>query len=101
MLHSFPTRRSSDLSLVSPSQLFEQVVQVAPSFDTVLRSHMELNKQLLPHLLIADLLRFLQSTFSGSLCDGAVPPTIAEIEGAFRVLDMGLSDGDDHTLNAI
>ncbi|SRR2546425_1908128 len=86
---------------MKPDALFDQIVQAAPSFETVRIDHVSFHHELLSHVLIADLLRFLQSRFSGDLIENAQPPTPTETHNVFQILDRGLVEGDYATQNAI
>jgi len=85
---------------LKPAELFEEIVRVAPSFATVRRAHIEDYGELLAHVLMGDLLRFVQSHFSGELREGAAAPTQVEMQAIFDVLDQGL-DAHETTENAI
>jgi hypothetical protein len=86
---------------MTPTQLFDRVVEMAPSFEAVRRAHIDAFDDLLPHLLIADVLRYLDSHFSGVRFEGAEPPTVAEMQQVLSLLDLALADGDEATQNAI
>jgi len=86
---------------MNPSELFDQLVQAAPAFGVVRREHMTDNGELLSHVLMGDVLRFLESHFSGKPCVGAEPPTADQVRAALQVLDRGLAEGDEDTDNAI
>jgi hypothetical protein len=86
---------------MNPSDLFDQVVQAAPAFEVVRREHIADNGALLSHVLMADVLRFLESHFSGVPFAGAEPPTADQVRAALQVLDRGLVEGDEDTDNAI
>ncbi len=86
---------------VGPQELFDQVVEQAPSFEGLRRSHLDAFKEFLPHLLMYDLVLFVKSHFTGMRCEGVEPPSEAELRAVFDVLDRGFAEGDDATRNVI
>jgi hypothetical protein len=80
---------------MSPSELFDSIVAVAPPFQAVRREHLVDNDdQLLPHLLMSDLLRYLGSGITRGV-------DRAEIVAILNVLDEALASGNSETENAI
>ena len=71
---------------MKPAELFEEIVRVAPSFATVRRAHIEDYGELLAHVLMGDLLRFVQSHFSGELREGPAAPTQVEMQAIFDAI---------------
>jgi len=86
---------------VTIDQLFDLLTQATPSFDRVRRAHVEAYQEVLPHLLVSELLAFIESRFSGVLWAEVEAPNMDEIRALFEVLEAGLEQGDDYTVDAI
>jgi hypothetical protein len=89
---------------VTEAELFQRIVDVAPDFEAVRVEHLRDNfGELLPHLLMADLLRYVALALGApDKLDGlAVPPSRQEVSAILAVLDRGLAEGDAATDNAI
>src|SRR5206468_2870051 len=86
---------------LTPKQLFEQIVAASPSFRAVLDDHVRDNDELLPHVLMADLLRYLGSYFTREILVPAPPPNGDELNRALLVLDNAMAAGDPDIENAI
>jgi len=83
---------------MSPAQLFAEVEKVSPGFRPVLAEHLGDYGELLAHVLVADLLRYVGShleSAEGSSGGGT------EIQAILAVLDSGIVSGTDATVNAI
>ena len=86
---------------MTPEQLFNRVTMAAPGFKVVMEEHLRYYGELLPHVLIADLLRYLGSHFRKTSQVEPSPPTAAELEGVLLLLDAAIEAGNSATENAI
>ena len=84
---------------MSPRELFEQVEVASPSFRAVARQHLSDNRELLPHVLMADLLRHVGAFFESS--HSASSPSEAEVKAIMALLDSSLAEGGGETANII
>lgn len=81
-----------------PQELFEKVVAECPAFGAVVAEHLKDNDgELLAHLLMADLRRFVGSGLGTDSQLGVSPPTYEEIQRILTVLDLAFTAGDDST----
>lgn len=83
---------------MSPTQLFAEVEKISPGFRPVLAEHLSDYGELLAHVLMADLLRYVGSHLE-SAEDSSGGGT--EIQAILAVLDSGIVSGNDATVNAI
>ena len=79
---------------MTPQVLFQKVGSVAPGFNAVMAEHLEDNGELLPHLLIADLLRYVGSKVGSAR-------GIEEVRRILDVLEEAYRSGDPDTENVI
>jgi hypothetical protein len=79
---------------MKPRELFDAVALAAPRFGEVMRDHVVDNDELLPHLLMADLLRYV-----GALAK--TDDSHAELLKIFELLEVAFVSGDADTENAI
>jgi hypothetical protein len=86
---------------MSPHELFGEVAGVAPTFGALLREHLRDHGELLPHVLMYDLLQYTGSHFSGKSFMGAVPPTLSEVQSILAVLTSEITAHNPTTENAI
>jgi hypothetical protein len=88
---------------VNEAELFQCIVDVAPGFEAVRAEHLRENEELLPHLLMADLLRYVSLALGApdTLHGLAIPPSEQEVSAIFAVLEGCLAEGDSATVNAI
>ena len=80
---------------MAPAQLFQHIVQVVPSFAPALSEHLQDNGELLPHVLMSDLLRFV-----GARIDQH-GQTAVEVAVILDTLEDEVLGGDADTVNAI
>lgn len=80
---------------MSPAQLFQHVAQAVPSFAPVLSEHMQDYGELLPHILMSDLLRFV-----GSRIEQNRQATV-EVVTILDALEREVSGDDADTVNTI
>lgn len=83
---------------MSPAELFAEVGKVSPGFKRVLAEHLSDYGELLAHVLMADLLRYVGSHLDGAGDSSAVR---TEIQAILAALDGGIVSGDDSTVNVI
>lgn len=83
---------------MTPAALFAQVGAVAPSFGAVAQEHLEDNGELLPHLLMADLLRYVGASLSSS---GESLASQSEVLAVLAVLDAAAACGNEETENVV
>jgi hypothetical protein len=86
---------------VTPERLFDSVIAVAPGFRGVREEHMRDNDELLLHVLMSDLLRFVGSHFTGASTVPADPPTENDVKAVLQVLDGAITAGNADVENAI
>lgn len=82
-------------------ELFGRVVQACPSFEGAVEEHIKDFDEVLPHLLMADIGRVIESGFTGRSTLGLTPPSQDEIRAVLAVLEEGLADGDETVDNVI
>lgn len=80
---------------MSPAELFERVVQVAPAFGQSVAQHLQDNDGLLPHVLMPRLLGFVGE------CLSAHAPVAAPVHGVLELLEAEVVGGDAETENVI
>jgi hypothetical protein len=81
---------------MSPQQLFERIVQVAPSFASVEAEHLRDNGALLPHVLMGDLLRFV-----GEHIGRAQHQPQPEVLAVLELLEAEVAGGNAEAQNLI
>ena len=86
---------------MTAEQLFKRISMAAPGFAVVVNEHLRDNGELLAHVLMADLLRYIGSYFTRSSTIGAEPPTAAEVRTMLQVLDAAMDNANSATENAI
>ena|SRR2546426_12836162 len=86
---------------LTAEQLFKRITMAAPGFKAVVDEHMRDNDELLAHVLMSDLLRYIASHFTGLSTVPAVPPTAAEVRTMLQVLDAAMENANSATENAI
>ena len=84
------------LGRMSPQQLFERIVQVAPSFASVEAEHLRDNGALLPHVLMGDLLRFV-----GEHIGRAQHQPQPEVLAVLELLEAEVAGGNAEAQNLI
>ncbi|MEQ1802210.1 MAG: hypothetical protein ABL989_09835 [Gammaproteobacteria bacterium] len=80
---------------MSPAQLFQHIAQAVPSFAPVLSEHLHDNGELLPHVLMGDLLCFVGARIEQR---GQTAIEVAEI---LNTLECEVSGDNADTANAI
>lgn len=70
---------------MSPVELFAEVARVSPGFKRVAAEHLADNEELLPHPLMANLLRHIGSHFQGP--DDARPST-AQVQAMLTIQEL-------------
>jgi hypothetical protein len=80
---------------MTPAQLFQHIAQVVPSFAPVLSEHLQDYDELLAHVLMSDLLRFV-----GARIDQR-GQTAVEVATILGILEYEVLMGDADTVNAI
>jgi len=81
---------------MSPAQLFRQAIGIAPSFEPVLAEHLSDNDgELLPHLLMGDLLRFVGARVGKQANDSV------EVVLLLDLLEREVAGGNADTENVI
>ncbi len=86
---------------MTADQLFKRITMAAPGFKAVINDHLRDNGELLAHVLMADLLRYIGSHFTRSSTVPAEPPTAAEVQTMLQVLDGAMENANSATENAI
>lgn len=81
---------------MNPLELFQRVTKVAPGFETVLKDHLKDNDELLVHVLMADLLRYVGRTLSSK-----GPESQGQVKAVLSLLESALGSGNPETDNAI
>jgi hypothetical protein len=84
---------------MNPLELFTAIATAAPGFRTVMAEHLDDNGELLPHLLMSDLLRYIGRSFASNGNDGAA--SRGEVTAVLALLDTAAVSGSDETKNAI
>ena len=85
----------------TPEQLFRRIAMAVPGFKTVVDEHLRDNERLLPHLLMADLLRYIGSHFTQSPTGAALPPTAVELKTILQALDKAIESTNSEVENTI
>lgn len=83
---------------MTPSTLFEQIELASPGFGAVAQEHFVDNGELLRHLLMADLLRYIGASANGA---GHTPASETEIRAVLSVLEFAAGCGDPATENVV
>jgi hypothetical protein len=83
---------------MNPAQLFAEVERASPSFKRVAAEHVADNGAVLPHLLMAELLRHVGSHFQAP---EEAHPSRAEIEAVLVILDAAVLSGNEETVNVV
>jgi len=86
---------------MTPAELFDQLVKAAPGFEAVRAEHIRVNEELLPHVLLGELLGFVAQAFSPTSAADASAPTMEEVRSILGVLDLALGEKHPLTENAI
>jgi hypothetical protein len=84
---------------MNPLELFTAIGTAAPGFKSVMAEHLADNGELLPHLLMSDLLRYVGRSFESNANDQA--PSRDEITAVLALLDTAAVSGSEDTKNAI
>jgi len=84
-------------------ELFSAFVFAAPEIQALVDEHVANNHgELLGHVLIPDVERFVASRFTGQIVEPAtVVPTESEVRGMMAALDAAMRSGDKYTRSAI
>ena len=85
---------------MTPVALFAEIVRRAPQFETVVQAHLRDYDELLAHVLMADLVRFVGARYLSPQNNAGVP-TEGEIVEILRLLEEELAGGDPETENVI
>jgi hypothetical protein len=80
---------------MSPAELFERVVQVAPAFGQSVAEHLQDNDGLLPRVLMPRLLGFIGERLSADV------PVAAPVLGVLELLEVEVVGGDAEAENVI
>ena len=80
---------------MSPAQLFQHISRAVPSFTPVLAEHLHDNGELLAHVLMGDLLRFVGARI------GQSGQAAIEVGAILDTLEHEVSGDDADTVNAI
>jgi hypothetical protein len=83
---------------MTPSTLFKQIELASPGFGAVAQEHFVDNGELLPHLLMADLLRYIGASANRA---SVTPASETEIRAALSVLEFAARCGDPETENVV
>jgi hypothetical protein len=86
---------------VTPEHLFDNVIAAAPGFRRVKEEHVRDNDEVLFHVLMSDLLRYVGSHFTGVPTVPAQQPTEREVKAVLQVLDGAITAGNSEVENAI
>ena len=84
---------------MSPRELFERIEIASPPFREIAKMHVADNSELLPHLLMRDLLRYVGRHFEPD--SEPAPRDKSEAVAVLAQLDNSLLCGSDETVNAI
>lgn len=79
---------------MTPAALFAEIEAASPGFSAVAKEHLRDNGELLPHLLMADLLRYVGAALS-------VPASESEIRVVLAALDAAALCGNAETENVV
>ena len=82
---------------MTSDELFKNIIAVCPSFEAQVTEHIADNDEILGHLLMGDVGRFIESYFTGSSTIEVGPPTEDQVHAVLEVLDRALSTGDAYT----
>lgn len=85
---------------MSPSELFAQISTVSPAFERVTKEHYADNSELLPHLLMGDLLRYL-GTYFPTPANNLSPSSLGEVRAILTLLDSAMTSGNPETENVV
>lgn len=86
---------------MTPMEMFDRATVAAPAFGALVNEHYRDYGELLAHVLMADLLRFVGSHFTGNALPEAPPPTTREVNEILMVLDSAIATGSPDTENVI
>lgn len=81
---------------MKPVELFEKVVSVSPRFGDTMEEHLKDNDELLPHLLMSDLLRYVGGKLTACESRNRI-----EVQDILAVLETAFTSGNSETENAI
>ncbi len=87
--------------LMSPAKFFSEACAHSASFSALQAEHIGANGELLPHVLMADLLRFVGMGVSGEQTLGVPPPSEGETRDLTALVELGLSIGDPELKNVL
>ncbi len=85
---------------MSPSEVFAQISVVSPAFERVTKEHHSDNSELLPHLLMGDLLRYLGAYFQAHK-NKLAPSSLDEVQVILALLDAAMVSGNAETENVV
>jgi hypothetical protein len=85
---------------MNPLELFTAIGTAAPGFKSVMAEHLADNGELLPHLLMSDLLRYIGRSFKSN-GNNDPAPSRSEITAVLALLDTAAVSGSEETKNAI
>lgn len=81
---------------MKPGELFETIISVSPGFGAVMKEHLSDNDELLPHLLMSDLLRYV-----GIKLTAGDSSALAEAREILRLMEAAFTSGNPDTENAV
>ena len=86
---------------MTPERFFDSVIATAPGFRGVKEEHIRYNDELLVHVLMSDLLRYIGSHFTGVSTVPAQPASGNEVRAVLQILDGAIMAGNADLENAI
>jgi len=86
---------------MTPDELFDRIVEAAPSFQPIRDEHLQSHGELLPHVLLGDLRDYLGRAFGQHSAPDPARPSMSEVRAILGLLDLALSRKHPLTENAI
>ncbi len=87
--------------MTTVDDLFRLLVRRVPRIQTLVDEHLADNGDRLPHILMADVGRFVSSYFTTEEAVALERPSKDELQQVLNVLGDALLDGDDETQNVV
>ena len=84
---------------MSPRELFEHISSASPSFAAVRSEHLLDSSELLPHVLMGKLVRYVGAYFGKER--SPAPASLMELQAVLALLDQAAQSGNSETVNAL
>ena len=83
---------------MTPTRLFDEIANASPGFRSILLEHQADNSEVLSHVLMAELVRYIEARLADASSQVSNP---TEVQAVFDILDLAITEGSMETRDAI